>query len=114
MLGFFERRFAPDGRVLAQVQGPYSEAMRAKKKKASFKGYSYRSTRFHLDPFTGQSQFSFAPLRLYGSSEDFDLFMDTRPQAPALRLPARQGQGRAHLHVRDVHAALQAGHHLRQ
>ena len=76
LLGFFERRYATDGKVLAQVQGPYSEAMRAKKKKASFKGYPYRQTRFHYDPITGQSQFSFAPLRVYGNSEDFDLFMD--------------------------------------
>ena len=76
LLGFFERRYAPDGRVLAQVQGPYSEAMKAKKKKLSFKGYAYRSTRFHLDPLSGQSQFSFAAMRVYGNGEDFDLFMD--------------------------------------
>ncbi|HEX8326589.1 MAG TPA: hypothetical protein VF629_03530 [Hymenobacter sp.] len=74
--GFFMRRYATDGRALAQVQGPYSEAMRAKKKKASFQGGIYRNTRFHLDPLTGQSQFSFSPLRVYGNSEDFDLFMD--------------------------------------
>ncbi|MFC6223761.1 hypothetical protein ACFP2F_10955 [Hymenobacter artigasi] len=77
LLGFFERRFAPDGHVVAQVQAPYSEAMKAKKKKASFRGYSYRSTRFHVDPLTGQHQFSFAPVRLYGNGEDFDLFLDS-------------------------------------
>ena len=91
LLGYFERRYAADGRVLAQVQGPYSAAMRDKKKRLSFKGYLYRQTRFHLDPLTGQSQYSFSPLQLagpgafsrsfepqhlYGESDDFDLLMD--------------------------------------
>lgn len=76
LLGFFERRFSTDGQVLAQVQGPYSAKMRTDKKKASFKAQYYRQTRFHFDPVSGQSQFSFSPLRVYGNSEDFDLFMD--------------------------------------
>ncbi|SFQ52767.1 hypothetical protein [Hymenobacter arizonensis] len=74
--GFFVRRYAPDGRAVAQVQNAYSEAMRAKKKNASFRGGYYRQTRFHVDPISGQTQFSFSPLRVYGNSEDFDLFMD--------------------------------------
>ncbi|MDQ2794994.1 MAG: hypothetical protein M3Y12_13455, partial [Bacteroidota bacterium] len=76
LLGFFERRYAPDGRTVAQVQGPYSAAMQANKKNASFRGRYTRSTRFHLDPLTGQSQFSFSPLVIYGRGEDFDLLMD--------------------------------------
>ncbi|GAA4050517.1 hypothetical protein GCM10022409_41610 [Hymenobacter glaciei] len=76
LLGFFERRFSTDGRTVAQMQGPYSDAMRANKKSGSFKGNYNRSTRFHLDPLTGQSQFSFAPLLYFGRSEDFELLMD--------------------------------------
>jgi hypothetical protein len=80
LYGFFERRYAADGRVLAQVQGPYSATMRDNKKKLSFKGYQFREARFHLDPLTNRSQYSFSPRSYTFSSandyDDFNLFMD--------------------------------------
>lgn len=72
--GFFERRYATDGRLVAQLQTPYSAEMRAKKKSLSFKGHPDRQLRFHFDPLTGQSWYGFAPLS--SSSESLGLFID--------------------------------------
>ncbi|TVT43665.1 hypothetical protein FNT36_06160 [Hymenobacter setariae] len=72
--GFFERRYAADGRLVAQLQAPYSEAMRAKQKNLSFKGHPDRQLRFHFDPLTGQSRYGFSP-KAY-SPESFNLVID--------------------------------------
>ena len=72
--GFFERRYATDGQLVAQLQTPYSEEMRAKKKNLSFKGHPDRQLRFYFDPLTGQSRYSFS-LRP-SSSESFSLLID--------------------------------------
>jgi hypothetical protein len=74
--GFFERRYAADGRLIAQLQTPYSEEMRAHKKALSFKGHPDRQVRFHFDPLTGQSQYSFSPQPKYGPSESLSLVID--------------------------------------
>lgn len=76
LLGYFQQRYTASGTLVNQLQQDYSEAMRAKKKKASFRAGLYRHCRFHYDPLNAQSQFSFSPLRYYGNSEDFDLFID--------------------------------------
>lgn len=71
--GFFERRYATNGRLVAQLQTPYSTEMRAKKT-LSFKGHPDRQMRFYFDPLTGHSRYSFSP-RLY-SNESLSLFID--------------------------------------
>ena len=76
LLGFFIRRYTPDGKVLAQSQTAYSDAMRDDKKRASFKSNLLRSSEFHGDPLTGGFQYSFAPTGRSGSLEEFDLFLD--------------------------------------
>jgi hypothetical protein len=73
--GFFMRRYAPDGRVLAQTQIAYTPAMRAGTRTLTFKGRAAREVRFHADPLTGQYQYGFAPVPYYGTDEDFDLFL---------------------------------------
>jgi hypothetical protein len=72
--GFFERRYATDGRLVAQLQTPYTEEMRAKKKSLTFKGHPDRQMRFSFDPLTGQSRYSFSPLPY--PSESVSLFID--------------------------------------
>ncbi|RZK21847.1 MAG: hypothetical protein EOO56_10600 [Hymenobacter sp.] len=72
--GFFERRYATDGRLVAQLQTPYSEEMRAKKKSLSFKGHPDRQLRFYFDPLTGHSRYSFSSRS--SSSESFSLLID--------------------------------------
>jgi hypothetical protein len=74
--GFFERRYAADGRLVAQLQTPYTDEMRDKTTLPAFRGYYYRRPRFHYDPYTGHSQYSFQPQRGFDSHDDFDLFVD--------------------------------------
>ncbi len=71
--GFFERRYATNGRLVAQLQTPYSAEMR-NKKNLSFKGRPDRQMHFYFDPLTGQSRYSFSP-RPY-ASESLILFID--------------------------------------
>jgi hypothetical protein len=77
--GYFLRRYAPDGTTREQLQANYSEAMRAKKKENLFAGgfgvYVRRQTRFHLDPLSQQSQYSFWLNSVYGSDEMIDLYL---------------------------------------
>jgi hypothetical protein len=74
--GFFERRYAANGQLVAQLQAPYSEAMRAQQKNLSFRGHPDRQVRFFFDPLTGQSQYSFSALSQHGAGESLSLFMD--------------------------------------
>ncbi|MFD1874643.1 hypothetical protein [Hymenobacter bucti] len=74
--GFFEQRYAADGRLVAQLQAPYSDAMRARQKNGSFQGHPDRQLRFFFDPLTGQSQYSFSTLPPHGPGEHLSLFMD--------------------------------------
>jgi hypothetical protein len=74
--GFFERRYAADGRLVAQLQTPYTDEMRDKTTLPAFRGYYDRQPHFHFDPFTGHSQYGFAPQRGLDSNDDFDLFLD--------------------------------------
>jgi len=76
--GFFERRYAADGRLVAQLQTPYTDEMRDRTTLPAFRGYYYRRPRFHYDPYTGHSQYGFDPQRgLDGTGhDDFDLFLD--------------------------------------
>jgi hypothetical protein len=71
--GFFERRYATNGRLVAQLQTPYSAEMRAKKT-LSFKGHPDRQMRFYFDPLTGHSRYSFSPRP--NSNESLSLFID--------------------------------------
>jgi len=74
--GLFLRRYAPDGRLLAQSQTPYSAEMMADKKKLSFKSNINRHASFHADPLTGQYHYLISPTDHWGSIEDFDLLVD--------------------------------------
>lgn len=78
--GYFQRRYSSDGKTLSQMQTPYTDALRAKKKDKLFEGgYGVgwqRQSRFHLDPFTQQSQYSFWLNSMYGSDEMLDLVID--------------------------------------
>lgn len=74
--GFFMRRYAPGGQALAQAQVPYTEAMRAYKRRASFKSHPNRQTYFHADPLTGGYQFTFSTLAPYGNNETYNLYLD--------------------------------------
>jgi hypothetical protein len=89
--GFFERRYAADGRLVAQLQTPYSEEMRAKKKSLSFKGHLDRQLSFHFDPLTGQSRYSFSPLP--SPSESFSLFVDRDLKMQRYEYLPSKGQG---------------------
>jgi hypothetical protein len=74
--GLFLRRYAPDGRLLAQSQTPYSADMLADKKKLSFKSSINRNASFHADPLTGQYHYLISPTDHWGNLEDFDLLVD--------------------------------------
>jgi hypothetical protein len=76
LLGFFEQRYTFDGKPLARLQMPYTKDLTAHKKAGSFTGQYGRRISFHLDPLTGQSQYSFSPMHVLGTGEDFDLFLD--------------------------------------
>lgn len=76
LLGYFEQRYAVDGTPLARLQMPYSRELTAHKKAGSFTGHYGRRIGFHLDPFSGQSQYSFSPMHVMGTGETFDLFLD--------------------------------------
>jgi hypothetical protein len=76
LLGFFEQRYTFDGKPLARLQVPYTKDLMAHKKAGSFTGQYGRRIGFHLDPLTGQSQYSFSPMHVLGTGEDFDLFLD--------------------------------------
>ena len=76
LVGIFARRYAPDGRLLAQSQTAYSAPMLADKEKLSFKTNLKREVHFFADPVTGRYQYSFSPTNHFGSLEDFDLFLD--------------------------------------
>jgi hypothetical protein len=78
--GYYQRRYAPDGTTRQQMQSKYSEGMRAKKKNNLFAGgfnmYYRRQTRFHLDPLSHESQYSFWLNSVLGSDEMIDLYLD--------------------------------------
>lgn len=74
--GFFERRYAADGQLLAQLQTPYTDEMRDKTTLPAFRGYYFRRPHFHYDPFTGYSQYGFEPERGLDGNDNFDLFLD--------------------------------------
>jgi hypothetical protein len=74
--GLFLRRYAPDGRLLAQSQTPYSAEMLADKKKLSFKSNINRHASFHADPVSGQYHYLISPTDHWGNLEDFDLLVD--------------------------------------
>lgn len=74
--GLFLRRYAADGRLLAQSQTPYSAEMLADKKKLSFKSNMKREASFHADPLTGQYHYRISPTDHWGNLEDFDLLVD--------------------------------------
>lgn len=74
--GLFLRRYAPDGRLLAQSQTPYSAEMLADKKKLSFKSNMKREASLHADPLTGQYHYRISPTDHWGNLEDFDLLVD--------------------------------------
>lgn len=76
LLGFYEQRYTFDGKLLDRLQSQYSKTLLAHKKAGSFVGQVGRRVQFHLDPLTGQSQYSFSPMHVMGSGEDFDLVMD--------------------------------------
>jgi len=73
--GLFLRRYAPDGRLLAQSQTPYSPEMLADKKKLSFKSNVKRYTTFHADPLSGQYHYTLAPTDHWGDMESFDILL---------------------------------------
>lgn len=74
--GLFLRRYAPDGRLLAQSQTPYSADMLADKKKLSFKSNINRHASFHAELLTGQYHYRISPTDHWGNVEDFDLLVD--------------------------------------
>ena len=76
LLGFFEQRFSATGNNLARLQTPYLKTLTAHTKSGSFVGQIGRSVRFHLDPLSGESQYSFSPMHVMGTGEDFDVFAD--------------------------------------
>jgi hypothetical protein len=76
LFGFFMRRYSATGQPLAQSQVPYTDAMRAFKRRASFTGYPERQTRFHADPLTGGYQFTTSTLPTYSLNDSYDLYLD--------------------------------------
>jgi hypothetical protein len=95
--GFFERRYAADGRLVAQLQTPYSAEMRAKKN-LSFRGHPERQMRFYFDPLTGQSRYSFS--KQPSPNEGLSLFIDRDLKMQRYEyLPSQEKDGRIYTNI---------------
>ena len=76
MQGVFFQRVSPDGKLLAQLQTPYSAEMTADKNTVNFFSDRHRYTYFHADPLTGQYHYIISPNEHLGSTGIFDLVVD--------------------------------------
>jgi hypothetical protein len=95
LLGFFEQRFSATGSSLARLQAPYLKTLTAHTKGGSFVGQIGRSVRFHLDPLSGESQYSFSPMHVMGTGEDFDVFADHNLQLERMDHTTGNERGKA-------------------
>ena len=95
LLGFFAQRFSADGRNLARLQAPYPKTLTAHAKSGSFVGQIGRLVRFHLDPLSGESQYSFSPMHVMGTGEDFDISADQNLQLERMEHTTGNERGKA-------------------
>jgi len=93
LAGFFMRRYAPDGRVLARSQSPYTVEMQSFGRNYHFKGNMMRNTRFHVDPLSGHYQFSSTYRPEYDNNETYSLYFNHDLNLVRYDHPTDKGKG---------------------